>query len=349
MYLPIMLNSFNHMAVYLHYLLATLGIRSFWAHYITWMQLLQFVVIFLQSLIAYKIGPTCGSPDFAKVLMIVYMGSMVALFIRYLVQRYILRRQLSTLDVCGVIKTPFHPGNSILAKTVQHCGAARLNDKGECHIKLPDYFPDPSLQVHPVTNSKRFTFGMSYLNAFHLFKVHVVYHLTPLNQPMPNLHIAHEVHRWGSNGETGTAHESSGKEVRPEESRLFSDKARSTENLLHPSDKKTVVTLSNGGALSKSKSYNNLHSTRHNDRVIDGPLPSLANLRSKILSAKKEGKENRSSPSKGSSDQGGRPPLCFSIAGGVPRGRVSWMVLTVPAEDGDEDQRRHPEDWRAIN
>jgi hypothetical protein len=160
MYLPIMLNSFNHMAVYLHYLLATLGIRSPWAGYITLMQLTQFVLIFFQNLIAYKVGPTCGSPDFAKVLMIVYMGSMVALFVRYLVQRYILGHHHSTLDVCGVIKTPRPSESSLLAKTVQHCGTARLNDRGECHIALPDSFPDPSLQVHPVTSTKRFTFGM---------------------------------------------------------------------------------------------------------------------------------------------------------------------------------------------
>ncbi len=69
MYLPILLNSTNHMLVYLHYLLATLGVTSWWSSYITSMQLVQFILIFLQSLLSYRVGPTCGSPDFAKVNM----------------------------------------------------------------------------------------------------------------------------------------------------------------------------------------------------------------------------------------------------------------------------------------
>jgi hypothetical protein len=86
MYLPIMLNSANHMLVYLHYLLATLGLQSWWAPYITSMQLAQFCIIFAQSLLSYRVGPTCGSPDFAKVLMIIYMGSLIALFGNFFLQ-----------------------------------------------------------------------------------------------------------------------------------------------------------------------------------------------------------------------------------------------------------------------
>ena len=67
MYLPILLNSANHALVYLHYLLATLGLQSWWSPYITTLQLGQFLIIFLQSLIAYFRGSDCGSPDFAKV------------------------------------------------------------------------------------------------------------------------------------------------------------------------------------------------------------------------------------------------------------------------------------------
>jgi len=50
------------------------------------MQFLQFIVIFAQSLLAYRVGPTCGSPDFAKVLMIIYMGSMITLFGNFFLQ-----------------------------------------------------------------------------------------------------------------------------------------------------------------------------------------------------------------------------------------------------------------------
>jgi elongation of very long chain fatty acids protein 4 len=86
MYLPILLNSANHTLLYLHYLLATLGLKSWWAPYITSMQLAQFCIIFFQSLVSYLVGPQCGSPDFAKVLMIVYMGSMIALFVNFFLQ-----------------------------------------------------------------------------------------------------------------------------------------------------------------------------------------------------------------------------------------------------------------------
>ena len=85
-YLPILLNSANHAAVYSHYLLTSLGLQSWWSPYITTMQLAQFTAIFAQSLLSYRVGPTCGSPDFAKVLMIVYMGSMVLLFSNFCVQ-----------------------------------------------------------------------------------------------------------------------------------------------------------------------------------------------------------------------------------------------------------------------
>lgn len=89
MYLPILLNSVNHMLIYLHYLLASLGYRSRWSSYITSFQLSQFILIFFQSLLSYRIGPTCGSPDFAKVLMIIYMGNMIALFINFVLQVHI--------------------------------------------------------------------------------------------------------------------------------------------------------------------------------------------------------------------------------------------------------------------
>ena len=167
---------------------------------------------------------------------------------------------------------------------------------------------------------------------------------------MPDLYVAHEVHRWGTNGEATAANQASAKEGSEESFIRTSGKTRSAENLLRSTEKKGVATLSNGGAIIKSKSYNNLESHRHNDRVIDGPLPSLSRFKSTILSTKKSFKDKRepsaTSGSEGSLDS---PPLCFSIAGGLPRGRVSWMVLTVPAEDGEDDPRRCHEDWRAIN
>jgi elongation of very long chain fatty acids protein 4 len=95
MYLPILFNSASHMLVYLHYLLASLGIQSLWAKYITSMQLGQFIIIFGQSLISYRVGPTCGSPDFAKVLMTWYMGSLIGVFGNFFLQVGVSRLYLS--------------------------------------------------------------------------------------------------------------------------------------------------------------------------------------------------------------------------------------------------------------
>jgi hypothetical protein len=101
MYLPILLNSGNHMLIYLHYLLATFGIRSWWASHITFLQLSQFILIFLQNIFSYRIGPSCGSPDFAKILLIVYMGNMIALFVNFFMQ---VSHELSPLTSLHVAK-----------------------------------------------------------------------------------------------------------------------------------------------------------------------------------------------------------------------------------------------------
>jgi hypothetical protein len=36
-------------------------------------------------------GPDCGSPDFVKALLIIYMGSLLLLFGVFFTQRYILK------------------------------------------------------------------------------------------------------------------------------------------------------------------------------------------------------------------------------------------------------------------
>lgn len=177
MYLPILLNSTNHMMVYLHYLLATLGLRSWWAPYITSMQLVQFCIIFGQSLLSYRIGPTCGSPDFAKVLMIIYMGSMVALFGHFFLQKYVLQRPSSSLDMWGVIKRP--QMINTFAPT-QHCGCVQLDEKGNATISLPEDFPDPERVARM---SLRFT------------PFQATYSLTPIGAAMPQLHVSRTVGR----------------------------------------------------------------------------------------------------------------------------------------------------------
>lgn len=177
MYLPIMLNSFNHMLIYMHYLLATFGVQSLWSPYITALQLTQFCLIFGQSLLAYRIGPTCGSPDFAKILMIVYMGSMVGLVGHFILQKYVFGLPYATLDMCGVIKRP----HVLVNTSTQHYGTHVLDDRGQCTILLPEDFPDAQkLAAHSLVFSP----------------FSVVYQLTAVHCAMPNLHVAQEVCRY---------------------------------------------------------------------------------------------------------------------------------------------------------
>jgi hypothetical protein len=230
--------------------------------------------------------------------------------------------------------------SSLLAKTVQHCGTARLNDKGECYIALPDSFPDPSLQINPLTATKRFTF---------------VYHITPIGASMPGLYVSSEVHRWlPSNNNEDENQSRSAVELNRDTSRNGAGVQKvfgSEGNLLQGTQSKKIVTaLSSGGAIVKSKSYSSLPPSapfKHNDRIIDGPLPAYFEKKKKESNG-----QNHSLISPSSSSQSSSAPrvLCFSIAGGSPKGRVSWMVMTVPGEDQEEDARRlNGDDWRAIN
>lgn len=66
----------------------------------------QFAFIFVQSVLAYFEGPECGSPDFSKLLMMGYMGSMLVLFSDFFIKRYILKKQ--AYDMCSAsAPTPF--------------------------------------------------------------------------------------------------------------------------------------------------------------------------------------------------------------------------------------------------
>jgi elongation of very long chain fatty acids protein 4 len=89
-YLPIILNACVHVLMYAHYFVTSLGWRgAWWAPYLTGLQLVQFVLIAAQALYAYAAGPRCGYPDFAKVLVLFYMASMLALFSHFFVRKYL--------------------------------------------------------------------------------------------------------------------------------------------------------------------------------------------------------------------------------------------------------------------
>lgn len=89
MYLPILLNSIVHILMYSHYLAVAHGIKSWWKPYLTSVQLAQFCIIAYQSISAWSYGPSCGSPDFTKLIMIVYMACMFVLFSGFFVRKYI--------------------------------------------------------------------------------------------------------------------------------------------------------------------------------------------------------------------------------------------------------------------
>ncbi|GAB5033393.1 gns1 sur4 family protein [Nannochloropsis oceanica] len=168
MYFPILANSLCHVAVYLHYFCTCLGLPSWWSSHLASLQLLQFASIFLQSSLAFYEGPSCGSPDFSKILMMVYMGSMLILFSDFFFKRYILRQPAS--DMCGVIKSISPSG--VGPSTSTYLGSVRLGEDGSALVRLPRTFREGlSTPVY-------------------------VYQLTPVGAPMPGLYVAQEV-LWG--------------------------------------------------------------------------------------------------------------------------------------------------------
>jgi hypothetical protein len=52
------------------------------------MQLVQFIIIAAQSFMSWSSGATNGYPDFMKVIMMVYMGSMLTLFGNFFIKQY---------------------------------------------------------------------------------------------------------------------------------------------------------------------------------------------------------------------------------------------------------------------
>jgi len=130
MFLPIFLNALVHVLMYSHYLVTALGIKSWWRQYLTSLQLAQFCLISLQSAVAYSRGPSCGAPDWAKVIMILYMCSMLFLFGKFFVKRYIQKDTSANMD--GVITT-----KAFTPEYITYQGTAVLGAKGTAKIELP--------------------------------------------------------------------------------------------------------------------------------------------------------------------------------------------------------------------
>jgi len=157
MYLPILLNAFVHVLMYSHYLVAALGLPTPWKPYLTSMQLTQFALIATQSAMSMSRGDGCGAPYFGKVLMVAYMISMLTLFGNFFFQTYILKKPSSSLG--GVVKKP---GPSQMTKS--HSGRVTLDPNGSAVVDVPSNFANQEL----------------------------LYQITPIGKPMPNLHVSRE-------------------------------------------------------------------------------------------------------------------------------------------------------------
>lgn len=166
MYLPILLNAIVHVLMYSHYLLTACGIKSWWRPYLTSLQITQFIAISSQSYLAYaKGGPGCGAPDFAKLILICYMGSMIILFLNFFVRRYVLHK--STASMSGVIKSVEESQDKVFRGNVE------LDVGGNAVVVLPH---------RPATSSSK---------GKHLR--HYQYQLTPVGASMPDLYVRLEI------------------------------------------------------------------------------------------------------------------------------------------------------------
>ncbi|CAM9542259.1 unnamed protein product, partial [Discosporangium mesarthrocarpum] len=144
MYLPIMLNSIVHVLVYLHYVFTAMGWESFWGPYLAGLQMTQFAVIFFQSAVAFYEGPDCGSPDFVKVILLLYMGSMLGLFGFFFGRRYLGLGKGEDMGMCGVIKSPEPPPGEAGPGLSWH-GNTLLDKSGKAVVLMPSGFREVCL------------------------------------------------------------------------------------------------------------------------------------------------------------------------------------------------------------
>lgn len=163
MYLPVFLNAVVHVLMYSHYLLTACGIKSWWRPYLTSLQITQFIAISTQSYLAYQGGSSCGAPDFAKLILMSYMASMIILFLNFFVRRYVFRKPSASMS--GVIKSYEQAVNEFQMGTVQ------LDVSGKAVVALPT-------SVDSISGTQ--------IREFH-------YQLTPIGTAMPNLHVEKEI------------------------------------------------------------------------------------------------------------------------------------------------------------
>lgn len=171
MFLPIFCNAFVHVLMYSHYLVTALGIRSWWRQYLTSLQLIQFVLISVQSGMAYSRGALCGTPDWAKALLVIYMGSMLFLFGNFFVRRYVIKSKGDLPPAClGVVK-----GVEVQEEKATFTGVTMVNKAGVAEVVLSREFKDM----------------VNHLDDEFIFQFH--YQLTPIGSAMPGLFVEKEI------------------------------------------------------------------------------------------------------------------------------------------------------------
>jgi len=89
-YIPILLNSGVHVIMYSYYLCSAVKLRWLDAvkPYITYMQITQFLIIAAQACLMWFMGPEYGYPDFLKIVMLIYMATMIYLFGSFAMRKY---------------------------------------------------------------------------------------------------------------------------------------------------------------------------------------------------------------------------------------------------------------------
>ena len=86
-YFTVVANSLIHAAMYLYYLLTSLGARPSWGAHLTKMQMIQFLCMNAQA--AYILWAGCAYPHPLTKFYLVYIISLFFLFGRFYVARWV--------------------------------------------------------------------------------------------------------------------------------------------------------------------------------------------------------------------------------------------------------------------
>lgn len=238
------------------------------------------------------------------------------------------------MDLCGVVKRPRFISNT---KTVIS-GIATLNSDGEATIVLPVEFPDAQRMA---AHSLRFTPFV------------VTYQLTPLLNPMPNIHVSSQVGCYRipkSKVDENRKSYHISERIAEGKRDTNLDGLNTCKNVRHRKNK----------VIAKSVSFSTFKNL-HNDRLIDGPIDPFSvvqTLRFQDFQNNQRSENVNINSSQSHSETRvsyhdlnnifDDSLLCFDIAGGYPNGSVSWTISTVPILEKHLSTVSTHIDWRAL-